>query len=216
MKLNPKFTRGEYWILNSVVESAIPICWLDWENIEQVLNKSTHGMNRRQLEDTFLEMSEKGLIDVYVSGEWNRKVFLTPEKLDTAFDEKQHPKCLYYRLSPKGGIYWEAFALPNWNYYICEAYTEQDNSGYENGEIICLNSEVLKKYFDSLCYQTLHIEASSVDRNELQPWQATYWKKLPIGYSVQFKYRNMETQKSTIVPNIFDKDYYDKLWCEWR
>jgi hypothetical protein len=41
---NPSFTRGEYWLLETVVEHAVPIGWLDWEDLEIALNKQGHGI----------------------------------------------------------------------------------------------------------------------------------------------------------------------------
>jgi hypothetical protein len=50
--INPSFTRGEYWLLETCVEAAIPICWLDWSELEEALNKATHGMNKTLLVET--------------------------------------------------------------------------------------------------------------------------------------------------------------------
>ena len=53
--MEPRFTRGEYWLLETVVEQEWEICALIWSELEIVLNKKGHGLTRASLVETFHE-----------------------------------------------------------------------------------------------------------------------------------------------------------------
>jgi hypothetical protein len=214
--INPKFTRGEYWLLTTVAELAVPICWLDWDDIEEVLNKPGHGMDRPLLINTMETLFSGGLIIAHRFDHWDDCLVLSYEQIDTVLDERQNKKEHYYRLTEKGGKYWETFASPNWNYYIDAGYELPDDNAIWHGELICKTKEHLEKYFLSLRSHNYEVYAESIRRDVLRPWEATYWKKLQTGHRIRFKCKDKENEKDFNTPGTINQEWYDRLWCHWR
>ena len=104
--INPGFTRGEYWLLEEVVEAATPISWLASENLEETLNKTGHGMSRMLLVETMLGLFKEGLITAHHSNQWENCFALTSGQIESALDEElddkvHYERAHYYRLTPK-------------------------------------------------------------------------------------------------------------------
>lgn len=214
--INPSFTRGEYWLLETVAEVALPICWLDWAEMEEALNKTGHGMVRPLLVDTMHKLFSEGLIAAHLD-DLNDCLVLSSEQIEAALDESQNCKGYhYYGLTKKGGEYWEAFASPNWKYYIDCGFElpEDDNEYMWAGEIICMTKEHLEGYFESLIHYQYNVNAETVQWDFLEPWKATYWKELPIGHRVKFRCKDKEGIFDQLYPN--EQLWYDKLWCHWK
>jgi hypothetical protein len=218
----PSFTRGEYWLLETVVEVATPITWLDSEHIEELLNKKGHGMSRSLLVNTMHKLFLEGLIIAHRGDDWNERYILGPEQIDAALGERhalnEIQKRQYYGLTEKGGEYWEAFASPNWNHYIDCGFElpEDDNENIWAGEIICMTKTYLENYFESLNYYQYDIETNTVQWDFLEPWKATYWKELPTGHRVRFRCKDKENRFDPSVPRQIDQTWYDKLWYQWQ
>ena len=47
--MEPRFTRGEYWILETAIESRFPVADLMDNDIDVTLNKKGHGLTRTAL-----------------------------------------------------------------------------------------------------------------------------------------------------------------------
>ncbi|MCK5217921.1 hypothetical protein KAR10_00255 [bacterium] len=214
--INPSFTRGEYWLLEAVSELALPICRLNWENIEEALNKTGHNMSRPLLVETMQKLFSEGLIVARRFDHWNDCFVFTAEQIETALDERQDKKEHYYCLTTKGGEHWEAFAFPEWNYYIDVGYELSEDDDLWIGELICSNKDHLKTYFHSLSYYKYDVVGKSIQWDILEPWKATYWKELPIGHRIRFHCRKKEHNSDPHVPSQIDQLWYDKLWYQWR
>jgi len=218
--INPSFTRGEYWLLETVAELATPICWLESENIEELLNKKGHGMSRILLVDTMHKLFLDGLIIAHRGDDWNESRVLEPEQIKAALEERdalhEIQKRYYYGFTKKGGEYWEAFAAPNWNYYIDCGFElpEDDNEDMWSGELICMTKEHLERYFKSLQHCQYDINTKTVEWDFLKPWTATYWKELPIGHRVRFRCKEKEVMIDQSCSH--DRLWYEKLWCRWK
>ena len=52
--MEPRFTRGEYWILETAVESRFPVADLMDNDIEVTLNKKGHGRKIDSLNPTYM------------------------------------------------------------------------------------------------------------------------------------------------------------------
>ncbi len=211
--INPKLSRGEYWLLEAVAELAIPICWLDWDDLEMVLNKRGHGMDRTLLIETLLKLFSNGLITAHRFDHWDETFVFTEKKISAALNEVQDRKKHYYRLTAKGGEYWEAFAYPNWDYYIDVGYELSENENLWIGEISCTNKSHLKKYLNSVCYHDYDIDYNSIQHDILKPWEATYWKELSVGHKIRFECIEKELNDST---NIRGQRWYDINWYQWK
>ena len=60
--MEPRFTRGEYWILETAVENRFPVADLMDNDIEVTLNKKGHGLTRTALIETLHRLIASGLI----------------------------------------------------------------------------------------------------------------------------------------------------------
>jgi hypothetical protein len=207
--LNPSFTRGEYWLLESVVEYGLQISLLDSPDLGMALNKPGHGMPRALLVETMRGLFERGLIIAHRSDDLFE---LSADQIEAALNE-QRPKHLkhahYYRLTEEGGRRWEAFARPDWDRYICEEYTPRDKQ-IEVAELVCTQRDLLERYLRMLQLNVYDIDEGSVQFDTVAPWNATYWKTLPAGHGVSFRC----TQKEHM--NLAEKPEYDRSWYRWR
>ena len=60
--MEPRFTRGEYWLLEIVVEREFPVYGLIDSELEWSLNKKGHGLTRAALVETLHRLLSAGLI----------------------------------------------------------------------------------------------------------------------------------------------------------
>ena len=60
--MDPRFTRGEYWLLETVVERELSVCELIRSDLELLLNKKGHGLSRASLVETLYRLLDSGLI----------------------------------------------------------------------------------------------------------------------------------------------------------
>lgn len=212
--VNPSFTRGEYWLLETVVELPVPICWLNWDGMEEALNKKGHGMDRSLLIETMSKLFKDGLVIAHKANKWNDSRSLTSEEIGNALNENPYKKELFYRLTTKGGEHWEAFALPNWENYISDCYEAINGNEKEKCTLMCPQKERLATSLNSLQCHEYEVENDSIQWDIIQPWQATYWKKLDIGHRVCFLFKYKEKDYSK--PEPFNRCFYDMLWYRWR
>ena len=82
--MDPRFTRGGYWLLETVVESLFPVCGLTDSDFEFSLNKKGHGLTRDALIDTLHRLLSSGLI--YPKNEMDG-FLATSQQLERALDE---------------------------------------------------------------------------------------------------------------------------------
>jgi len=213
--INPSLTRGEYWLLEAVAELPIPVSWLDHVDMEEILNKTGHGMDRFLLVQTMQKLFTEGLI-VAARGNRNEKLVFSFEHIEAALNETRNGKEHYYRLTSKGGRYWEAFARPDWDLYICCWFKPSGCDDVWAGEIICANRKHLEGYFKSLNYHEYNVDPDSIRWDLLEPWEATYWKRLPLGHRIRFLGREKDLDGNSSFPTPIDQLWYDSLWYRWR
>jgi hypothetical protein len=91
---------------------------------------------------------------------------------------------IYYQLTAKGAGQWEAFAKPDWDRYVLN----ESDSETGDGQLTCLDEQWLQCYLENFSAIEGCVDRASVQHQHLGPWQATYWKVLPSGYRVQFRY----------------------------
>lgn len=211
--INPSLTRGEYWLLESVAELKIPIRYLDSEDLEIDLNKPGHGMDRTLLIETLQKLYSEGLIIAGRLDGVDDNFSFSKEQLTIALNEKLQKGQHYFGLTKKGGQYWEAFASPNWDYFIDGAFEPAEEGSYEFGELICSVKSNLESYFRSIRYYEYDVEKESIRQDILEPWEATYWKEFPKGYRIRFQCHNNKNNglHEPIMPS-----WYRKKWYRWR
>ena len=224
--MEPRFTRGEYWILVTAVEGRFPVADLMDSDIEVTLNKKGHGLTRDALIETLHRLISWGLISVKNEVEG---VISTHPQIERALNEpiRRIPrvgerKRTYYRLTPEGGVQWEAFAAPDWEKYIYTSLhlpDDPDHSDQVIREAICADKARLERYFKSKCfYDARHVSLATVEWDYIAPWDVTYWKQLEGAHRIRFREPDESEQENfEPSPNAFpDMSYFDRAWCAWR
>ena len=228
--MEPRFTRGEYWLLETAVTCEWDIPILIESDLELHLNKKGHGLTRNALVETLHRLLSSGLIYAESRVDFSDEataVISTKEQIELALDERtswsgvpvEERKVTYYGLTQEGGVQWEAFAAPDWQKYIEAGFQLSDDSEYIMWELICADKARLERYFESMCFYDPHeVVLESVERDYIAPWQATYWKQLEGAHRIRFREPDESEQENLGLspPSFPDMGYFDKLWCAWR
>lgn len=218
----PRLTRGEYWILEAVVTFQFSLSLLVNEEIEMHLNKESHGLDRKPLVEILERLFAAGLIEAHKESDLDNTYSLNSDQIDIALNVnskiENYNNGVYYGLTAKGGRVWEIFAKPDWNNFIDESSTtsdDYDETGIWESEIICAVREKVEDYFNTPDTEE-EIILETVIWDEIKPWQATYWKQLPIGYRVHYKYKAKDYTNYDWVRNKSEKNqFYNRIFYRW-
>ncbi|MCG9134202.1 hypothetical protein J5I95_21285 [Candidatus Poribacteria bacterium] len=218
--MEPRFTRGEYWLLEIAVEHEWSISGLIDNELELHLNKQRHGLTRASLLESLYRLLSSGLI--YAKSEVDGFIS-TYEQIECALNEPPGgifpagvEKYTSYGLTAEGGAQWEAFAAPDWQSYIKVGSQVPDGSECGMWEVICADKGQLESHFKSIYFHCpIEMSLASVEWNYIAPWQATYWKQLEGAYSVRFQARDKNEEKAEPSPPPSLEYFYD-AWCAWR
>lgn len=186
-------TYGEYWLFEAVVEGQEPLSFLMHPNMELLYNRPGHNLDRADLIGILRKHFDLG--NLTASQEGCGDFIPTPSELDEALRYVALPvedllKTCYYALTAKGGHLWETVAQPNWSRYICAKLGGmEDSEGTELGDITSTDRDRVERYASGLQYLEYHIAPSSLRWERVAPWEATYWKTLPEGHRLQFRYK---------------------------
>jgi hypothetical protein len=113
----------------------------------------------------------------------------------------------YYYLTQEGGRIWESFAAPQWDWRI-ESRCYFDDTV----EITAPTEKLLKEYLSLFPLDDSKIVESSLQFDTVEPWQATYWKQLPIGYRARFQsIRDWDSHKFN-----WELSYLCNSWVAWK
>ncbi len=215
--MEPRFTRGEYWLLENVVEDEFAIGALIDSDLRLHQNKKWHGLTHTALVETLHRLLASGLI--YAKSEATGFIS-THEQIKRALDEMKSTdegKLTSYGLTEEGGVQWEAFASPDWQRYIKEGFQVIDGSEYGIWEVMCADKGSLESYFKSIYFHyPIEMSLASVAWDYIAPWQATYWKQLDGAYRLRFQARDereAENAESSPQPSM---EYFHSVWCAWR
>ena len=219
--MEPRFTRGEYWLLETAVESLFPVSGLTDSDFEFSLNKKGHGLTRDALIETLHRLIASGLI--YAENEVDAPIS-THQQIERALNEpgwQVEPvdwrTTTYYGLTPEGGAQWEAFAAPDWQEYIDASSRLTDDGKGIIWEVICADKAWLERYFESKClYDPREVSLATVEWDYIAPWDATYWKQLEGAHRVRFQEQDeTETQNVRSYP-LADPEWFCSVWCAWK
>lgn len=180
--------KDEYWLLDSVVEARDSLKCLVSEDIEVAFNKQGHGLNRDELISVLDRLFQRGDLFAERKEKSVSKGFFIPTtaEIEEAFDGRL---LCFYGLTSQGGARWEEVSQPHWERYIVNyIYAEP-----QEGAIIGSDRDLVEQY-DSLSQHDsdVLIVPGSKHWDVLRPWQATYWKELPVGHRLRFKYEWVE------------------------
>jgi hypothetical protein len=190
----------------------------DIDDIQALYNNSPHALKIE-------ELVAKSFIP---SHEEVRKAIENEELDATELDNCFTGKELYYFLTPKGGELWESVFKPKWDWYFTRWSTG------DSSVINCTSSNIIEKLLSIQHLLSYHREKYSrylVPDTEiwqtLTPWQALYWKTLPISYSISYQTELIEIDERTnksqefreevrqadewfrSVQNWYQKDYFN-------
>ena len=70
---NGNMDRGEYWLLEAVVESWLPLDVLESPELEMCLNKTGHGLTHTELVDTLDRLFQDGYLQGQHAGADRRR-----------------------------------------------------------------------------------------------------------------------------------------------
>jgi hypothetical protein len=196
-------TKGEYWILDVVLEWRETIAALEPDDIEMLelsFNRKGHGLSHDQLLDTLHSLFQRGdIIAEYVKRfhpESSLGLFvpsrreIEKELLSRRNRHGRRHKGLedgyvYYGLTAQGGAKWEAVSHPDWNLFV-DRYGVLDEQDRNWEEIASCNKSLVEQYLENALSKGIAIP-ETVEWEELVPWEATYWKVLPRGYWVRYR-----------------------------
>ena len=83
--MEPRFTRGEYWLLETVVERELEVVRSLPANLNRFLGKKGHGLTRASLVETLHRLLSSGLI--YAKNE-KTGFISTKEHIERALEER--------------------------------------------------------------------------------------------------------------------------------
>lgn len=96
-----------------------------------------------------------------------------------------------YGLTTTGGAAWEAVARPDWTRYLWASYAVDPHDAV----VICADAARARwlALGTNLAQRPI---AETVRHDLVEPWSATYWKTLPRGHRVRFRYEEVELGES--------------------
>ena len=183
--------RAEYWLLDTVVEHPYPVDWLGAKpkDLEMMFNRDHHGLTDTEVVQTLYRLCQRGDLGVYPddwedSNAW-KPLLVMPMLTD--LEAALHGTLqLYYALTPQGAKRWEALSAPQWNRYLTgQGWPDEDSE-----QIMSADKRVLDEYLALYPYINSEVDIipTSIIHDIEEPWQATYWKTLPRGHGIRFRY----------------------------
>jgi hypothetical protein len=180
--MEPRLTRGEYWLLETAVQYRIPSCCLGRspKGVEEQFNKPGHGMDRALLIESLARLRDDGLIDFARCEDVEKRIWLSNEGIADALSERRpQPAAQYtiYGLTGVGGACWEAFARPNWEQFVHEEFDDEA----KDGVLTCMSETHLNRHLRDMNAAYVLLD-NLVNIEPIGEWQATYWRSLLSGY----------------------------------
>jgi hypothetical protein len=185
---------AEYWFLDAAIRLKIPFNWLSASNVDEMLNRPHHHLSAPELLVILQRMFERGDLFLEYSDRYQQHyrtqapsrseiestLYLTHDEWMT------RPEQAFYGVTILGGTKWETLSHPQWDRFYDEGYGIDP---YE-GEITAPDRGLVEQVLALAPYASFitAIVPESIRWSVLQPWEATYWKQLPIGYRVDFTY----------------------------
>lgn len=113
-----------------------------------------------------------------------------------------------YGLTEHGGALWERAVHAQWERYVYELYGSPLEPAPQPGEIITTSREQTERHLSALRdYTGTIVLHHTVTWATLTPWQATYWKTLPMGVQARFLYDECDDEAYPSEPPL-EKRWY--------
>lgn len=188
----------ERWVLEAAVEFKLALRDLTGPNVEQRLNRPHHGLDSGGVGEVLRRLLRQGSIALFRDGQ--ERHHETEDAMRTLVEGghtgPSQAARYYYGLTPSGGALWEGVARPDWARYIDASYGVDPN----DAEVICADPVRLNDYVSSK-YQPCRPISGTVCRDQVKPWQATYWKMLPLGHRIRYSYDPDESMRPAGIGN---------------
>lgn len=186
--MNVKIDKADYAILYGVSSEQWPAWLLLKDETMGGVNRFWPGLAGRELTEHFFRLWSEGLIEC---AEGEGEPAIAPDyrlareqfEFDNAVSDRPEGNPLTYRLSPQGGDVWAQYADVDWSKFFSSW------CGSEAGEWT-LNAAAREAI--DMAVQIREVSPLPISGTEcweiLQPWHATYWKVLPRGIRLRYRY----------------------------
>lgn len=171
----------QHWLLNFVVDGMYPLAMFRQEYSEHVISDPPE-LPYERLVTVLHHLFQRGDI---IAQRMNR--FPTPPgscfvpTLAEIEESIEGTDFLHYGLTAQGGTRWEQLVQPPWAHYICDSYYPTESAGDVSGG----DQHHVAAFFAVVPYLR-EVISESVIWEVVTPWQATYWKTLPVSYRVRY------------------------------
>ncbi|MBI3651514.1 MAG: hypothetical protein HY231_10890 [Acidobacteria bacterium] len=207
----------EYWLLDHIVLGGDSIGELLADRWNQHSNEPPHDFSPSELKEALDSLFRRGDI---LAEEYNRTkrrfedVLFIPS-LDQIEDCFTRRSVIYYRLTQQGGRCWEQYSNPDWNKFVTGDF------GFppvNQANIASCDRSLVEAYFACPWFKKSHSVIEGTESWEVvTQWQATYWKTLPIGYRLNFRYTEKESSQEPVLDlenhiAQIKEEYEEFLW----
>jgi hypothetical protein len=197
-------TAKELWLTTITIDGWVPLRWLAASNLSEIFNRGDPGFTTSELLETLDRLFQRGdLVTRWMNPDdpvadlvvpWMPRSHpvgepFTPTRAEVA-EALAGRLPVRYGLSAQGGARWELVAQPRWDKFI-DAWVWSEPGWADVTAGTRLRVEQYLAIWAFLWNQYA-IVAGSETWEVVQPWQATYWKTLPIGHRVRLQLRAVE------------------------
>jgi hypothetical protein len=180
-------TIGELRILNYVLESKFPVSALTTPRLEELVNRTHHGIAIDLLPSCFMTLLDEGLLEATIGDNvlsYNRDSIKQWLKNGIQTYKSYHD-VPYYRLTTKGGELLEEYLELDWTDYFRiwppEPLLDLKELEVSSASEGCMRT-IVKNFFVNRTYEQLWHDGLI---KLIQPWQGLYWKEFDFGYVLE-------------------------------
>jgi hypothetical protein len=181
--VNTNLTPIERWFLEVVVELKYPVACLASPRLDLILNRPAHALAVDQVLDVLVQLQARGLLCFFERDDARETALergAILEALRGQHDVRRVDRPVYFGMTSLGGAEWERVARPEWALYVDEGYRTDPAIGSLCG---------IDRHYLARLGARVEERIEGTDRwTPLHPWQATYWKTLPSGHELRFRY----------------------------
>ena len=141
------------------------------------------------------------------------------------------PGRLWYGLTESGGARWESYAKPDWDRYVAQEEWIDDipptapalpATRLQQVQRIAGNEALGEALLQNDIAKYRIVDPTTIQRDTLEPWNATYWKRLVRGYRTRYSFwpedrldrRGAAISRYEDLDDLF-RDTYDRWGPNW-
>ena len=177
-----QITAADFWIIDAVATGKWLLGNLTEGIVETAFNRKGHGLTNDELFDVLNQLFTDGFLfadRVFDFQTWESEL-LVPDATELRRILSSEQESVWYGLTEKGSAFWETTTHPKWQEYIHSELAFDGQCIVEAGGQHTLAAYLSKPAVQrSIAPETLHLETVST-------WEATYWKRLPTGFTARF------------------------------